>query len=150
MGETMQKWTIPLIALLATATPSLAAVVFGPIVNPANGSTYLLLSANSWTASQAEAVSLGGNLVTIDNPAENIFVADTFGELPGVFTSAVYDLWIGLNDSTQEGTFRWVGPDSSFELFSPNSNPNTDINDYWTIVPHRFGATERGPRTIGT
>ena len=45
---------------LATVPGARAAVLAGPITNAANGHLYYLLSANTWTASEAEAVGLGG------------------------------------------------------------------------------------------
>ena len=52
--------SVVLFANLALASP-----VVGPITNPANGHDYYLLEASTWTAAEAEAVSLGGHLVTI-------------------------------------------------------------------------------------
>src|SRR5258705_135271 len=46
--------------------------------NPATGPFYSLLTSNTWTGAQAEAVGIGGNLTTIDNAAENDWVFDTF------------------------------------------------------------------------
>src|SRR4051812_48449020 len=54
-------------ALLLAAINSQAAILTGPITNPANGHDYYLLSAGIWTASEAEAEDLGGTLATIRN-----------------------------------------------------------------------------------
>jgi hypothetical protein len=71
-----------------------ASVLTGPVVNPSNGHTYYLLSQDTWTASEAEAQSLGGNLVTISNEAEQQWVFSTFGNNR--------NLWIGLYDPSQD------------------------------------------------
>jgi hypothetical protein len=134
-----------LFAVLAIGSPSLANIVVGPVINPANGHNYYLLSENSWTASEAEAVSLGGTLATINNLAENTWVAQTFGQLPGASSTRFYDLWIGYNDSSSEGTFTWIsGETPGFTNISPNSNPNSDLNDFFSIVPHDQGGTPLG------
>ncbi len=77
-----------------------ASVIDGPV--SFGGHTYYLLSQNDWTASEAEAVSLGGHLVTIGSAAEDAFVYSTFSV--GDDSRA---LWIGLNDVAVEGTFVW-------------------------------------------
>lgn len=94
-----------LLAALAVwiATPANATVISGPIVNPANGHTYYLLSQSSWTASEAEAIALGGHLVTINDAAENTWVWNTFSGL----ASGASNLWIGIHDPLGNGTFVW-------------------------------------------
>lgn len=42
-----------------------AGIVQGPVTNPANGHTYYLLSQNTWSAAEAEVVTLGGQLAKI-------------------------------------------------------------------------------------
>lgn len=101
--------TSALAAAALLAAPAHAGVILGPpiagpVVNPANGNTYKLLPQSSWTDAQAEAVSLGGNLVTINDAAENQWVLDTFGSVNGVDRN----LWIGLSDAAVEGTFAWA------------------------------------------
>jgi hypothetical protein len=76
----------------------------GPILNPANNHTYFLLNADTWANSQVQALSLGGNLVTINDAAENAWVVTTFLNYGGISRS----LWTGLNDAETEGTFQWV------------------------------------------
>lgn len=84
-----------------------------------SGHTYKLLSASSWQAAQTEAQSLGGNLVTVNNAAENNFILTTFGHQAITAAGANYagkvNLWLGINDVDVEGTFKWIsGLSSSF------------------------------------
>ncbi|MBM3881633.1 MAG: C-type lectin domain-containing protein [Verrucomicrobia bacterium] len=74
-------------------------VLYGPITNAANGHVYFLLSRTNWHAAEAEAVSLGGHLATIDHAAENAWVYQTFAA-PNAF-----QLWLGLTDAAREGVF---------------------------------------------
>lgn len=106
---------VALAAVLA-CSGSRAAVIDGPRVNPVNGNSYLLLAPASWTASQAEAASLGGYLTTIEDDAENGFIAASFGIADTVFR----DLWIGLNAATNPGQFVWAnGSPSAYRNWAP-------------------------------
>jgi len=97
----------------AAAGPTLA----GPILNPANGHVYYLLSRDSWPASEARAQALGGHLVTINDGAENQFVFDTFGPVALAQRAAGFkSLWIGYNDVEIEGLFQWSS--GEFPLFT--------------------------------
>jgi hypothetical protein len=86
----------------ADAIPIIATDVFG-------GHTYHLLDAATRADSEAEAIALGGHLVTIDDLAENAFVVAlglSGGALqPAALTGAI---WIGLSDQASEGTFLWA------------------------------------------
>src|SRR6476619_1362742 len=55
------------------------SIDIGPIVNPANGHTYYRLTQSNWSAAESQAISLGGHLATINDAAENDWVATTFG-----------------------------------------------------------------------
>ena len=120
-----------------SAMPSLAGTIAGPIVNPANGNSYFLLEAAPWTESQAEARRLGGNLVTINDEAENDWVFDTFGSIGGVDR----DLWIGLTDEASEGDFIWIsGETSTYRNWGegqPSDGGVTGFEDfaYITVIP---------------
>src|SRR3972149_3898644 len=91
-----------LLVILCCVNSTMASVVAGPIVNPATGHQYYLLSPNTWTNAEAEAVVLGGHLVTINDAAENSWVWQTFAPIQGG------PLWIGLSDAAQEGVFVWA------------------------------------------
>ncbi len=120
-------------AIMGLAKCSEGAVLSGPIVNPTTLSTYYLLSQNNWTASQAEAVSLGGNLVTINDLAENEWVVAQFSNYGGLARA----LWIGLNDAEREGTFVWAsGEEIAFRNWgSGEPNNHMGIEDWVHIFP---------------
>ena len=76
-------------------------VELGPIVNEANGHAYYLLNPMTWTEAEDTARLLGGNLVTINDAAEDAWVRETFANESQV------GLWTGLNDEESEGEFVW-------------------------------------------
>jgi hypothetical protein len=100
-----------------------AAVSSGPILNPANGHNYFLLSSNTWTASEAEAQSLGGHLATINDAQENAWVCSTF--------SQAYYLWIGLNDAAVSNDYVW------------SSGESVSYTNWYPGEPNHFTPTER-------
>jgi len=87
----MKTITAIIAFLPAMAATCLAGILAGPITNPMNGHIYYLLSQNTWTESQVDAVQLGGNLATINDETEQNWVYQTF---PGTNRN----LWIGLAD----------------------------------------------------
>jgi hypothetical protein len=89
------------LAAIAIGVFARADIVVGPIVNPGNGHTYYLLSQNTWSNAEAQAVSLGGHLATIRNAEEGHWVYSTFSGYGGA-------LWIGLTDRAKAFVFTWV------------------------------------------
>jgi len=63
--------------------------------------TYYLLDEKPWLDQEAEAILLGGHLVTLNDAAENIWVRDTFGAPYGG------GLFFGFNDYAVEGDWVW-------------------------------------------
>ncbi len=89
--------------VMGSATAAWGAIVAGPLLY--NNHDYYLIDQGdqgSWTALEAEAVLLGGHLVTINDAAENAWIQSTFPNY------GLHNLWIGLNDIEEEGVFRWV------------------------------------------
>jgi len=95
------------IGLLAIQPFSHAAVLHGPVTNAVNGHVYYLLAPNSWTASETEAVQLGGHLATVNDATESLWLRDNFG----AWGDGDRGLWIGLNDARLEGTYEWASGD---------------------------------------
>lgn len=85
-------------------SPATAAIIAGPINNPANGHDYYLLSQDTWTASEAEAERLGGTLAIIKNVGDQEWVFATFGAYGGTNRN----LWLGMHRSYPGGPMTWV------------------------------------------
>ena len=113
--------------LVLTRSWAYAGVVGGPISNPANSHSYYLLTNNNWTGSQAEAVTLGGDLVTINDASENVWVNSTFSN----FGDTPRSLWIGFNDVASEGNWVWAsGETVSYTNWWSGQPDNVNNEDY--------------------
>ena len=84
------------VLMVVVAGSAGAAVLEGPMINPSNGNEYYLISTPSWAAAEAEAVALGGHLVTIRSAEENAWVFET------IIAGRAFNPWIGLNDTGVE------------------------------------------------
>jgi len=116
-------------------------VLFGPVVNPANGHLYVLLGPSPWVDAQADARTLGGDLVTIDDAAEATWVAN-FIQAGGNLGQT----WIGLF-RTPTTSWGWVsGVPTNFTNWAPGEPNNVLDNELCTAmypVAHPWGgATE--------
>jgi len=104
---------------LAVGTGEMSAFVY-------NGHQYqLTTSAENWTDAEAEAVSLGGHLVAINDAAEQSFLQTAFNDLSA---TAYFYYWIGLSDAASEGTWVWS-----------NGEPTTYLN--WAGLEPSSGNT---------
>jgi Ca2+-binding RTX toxin-like protein len=85
-----------------------------------NGHSYLLSNAGTWTEAEAQAVSLGGHLVTINDQAEQNWIRTTFPNNP--------NLWIGYTDQETEGIWKWISGENStytnWRSGEPTNSPN--------------------------
>jgi hypothetical protein len=116
-----------------------SAAIAGPV--EFGGHIYLLLQAAGWTDSEAQAVALGGHLVTIDDQSENEWVLDTFAPL----ASGQGNLWLGLNDAAEEGSYTWIsGEPVTFTAWSPGEPNNQNDEDYAHIAGTSFAGHARG------
>ncbi|MCU0963102.1 MAG: S8 family serine peptidase, partial [Pirellulaceae bacterium] len=95
-----------------------------------NGHYYVLTSGpKGWLDAQAEAVALGGNLVTVNDQLEQNYLKRVFFSGPNEF----FTYWTGLNDINQEGVFEWV-----------SGEPVTYTNWNVPYEPNDFGPGEDG------
>ncbi|MCY7282981.1 MAG: DUF4347 domain-containing protein, partial [Cyanobacteria bacterium CAN_BIN43] len=82
-----------------------------------NASQYQLTNgAKTWKQAQAEAKRLGGNLVIINNAAEEKQLKQNFGNKR--------KFWIGLTDRRQEGNFLWSNGQAPNYLNWSQGQPN--------------------------
>jgi len=104
----MKRQRFLAVAFLALSPMARGAVIVGPIVNPANGHSYYVTSKANWIDAEAEAVSLAGHLVTVDNVAENTWLVNNVlvdFTASGKPNLSKLPLWIGFHDPVQnDGT----------------------------------------------
>ncbi|MFN7138729.1 MAG: C-type lectin domain-containing protein [Limisphaerales bacterium] len=125
------RTTLLLLFVFSSILHGYSAIIGGPVTNSANGHIYYLLSTNTWTKSQAEAVSMGGNLVTINDQAEHEWVYETFSYWEGQSRS----LWIGLTDKDEEGVFKWVtGEPLTFTNWCEGEPNNHEENEHYVHI----------------
>ncbi len=94
----------PVLEWLAPVPPQVVRVA-GPVYNPGNGHYYYLLGTNSWTASEAWAVALGGHLATVNSTNDEAWITNAFSSYAGTNRT----LWIGLNSLGVSNTLAWSG-----------------------------------------
>jgi len=124
-------------------SPSLPRLLYsqaeGAIVNPASGRTYFRSPERlHWKTWQAMAGAIGGYLVSIEDAAEQAWLADNLpDQLPGG------DPCIGLTDEVNEGTFLWEsGEPFSYQNWHPShplGPPQAEGLDY-VKIEHDSGA----------
>jgi len=69
------------------------------------------ISGTSWTLAEAEAVSLGGHLVTINSQAENDFLANTHDLTPSGYARFI-GFYQGAGHSEPAGGWIWISGES--------------------------------------
>jgi Ca2+-binding RTX toxin-like protein len=127
-------------------------IAFSTPVFSYNNKYYTLSTAGTWAQAQAQAVSLGGNLVTVNDAAENQFLVNTFG--------GTERLWIGFTDEVTEGVFKWANGEAvTYTNWAPGEPNNAGNEDYaefnaggagkWNDLPGS-GISRRGIIEIGS
>ncbi|MBE9032078.1 hypothetical protein IQ266_20270 [filamentous cyanobacterium LEGE 11480] len=103
-----------------------------PIPFPANyyesgDFIYSLSASGTWQQAQAQAQSLGGNLVEINNSTESSWLTRTFG--------GQEQFWIGLTDEVTEGEFKWIsGATQNFTNWYQGEPNNTSGNENYAVI----------------
>lgn len=137
VGKIFIYCLVLLLGVVTTVASPLPALASTPnlcandnlITNPANGHQYCLTTADTWTASETEAVTKGGNLVTINDQAEQDWLLQTFGNTD--------PLWIGSNDAKVEDSFLWSsGEKSNYTNWLPGepNNGECNANEDYTVM----------------
>ncbi len=102
-----------------------------------NGHEYLLTNASkTWVEAQAEAIALGGNLVTVNDGAEEAWLQQTFG--------TTESFWIGLTDEAVEGQFQWVSGEAlGYTNWAPGQPDNYLLAGGEDYVALNFRTTQK-------
>lgn len=99
------------------------------IANPATGHEYGLTKAMRWDRAQEAALQLGGDLVTVNDAAENVWLTQTFDP------KTCY--WIGFTDAASEGNYVWAsGEPVTFRGWAEGEPNNGDARGVqnWAII----------------
>ena len=117
--------TLSLLFCLLFVNEVQATVIAGPFSY--NGHKYFLLSSNTWAGAEAEAISLGGHLVTVNDASENQFIANTFvGFVHGSPVNTDGNIWIGLHQVGND--YVWVsGEPVTYTNWSPPGPNSPDV-----------------------
>lgn len=108
------------------------------------GHQYQLTSAPmSWTEAEAQAISLGGHLVTVNDADENNWLYNTF-------SGATQQLWIGLSDAASEGVWKWAdGSGFNYSNWLPAQPDNAgDVENYVHLWQGQGGGWNDIPNSL--
>ncbi|MBN2129518.1 MAG: hypothetical protein JW741_08475 [Sedimentisphaerales bacterium] len=104
---TAGKYYIDNVEITGTSTPTVVAGPVGVISTASyNGHVYHLLEEADWYVSEAEAIRLGGHLVTVNDADENTWILNTFGQTARAHGGS--GLWLGLNNAETETQWQWA------------------------------------------
>lgn len=117
------------------ATHAAVTTVGGPIYNSANGHNYYLVGgSDTWTKAQNFALTLGGNLVTINDATENAWIMANF-----LTPNPTINPWIGLQDTDNNNIWEWIsGEGLAYQNWAPGE-PNFSFERVSNIFPANHG-----------
>ena len=104
--------------------------ILGTYDNPANGHRYHLLEAANRSLSSATAQSLGGQLVSIDDAAENQWVVSTFT----FWNGTPRHIWLGLSDAEKEGFWQWDAMQPSWYRNWDDTQPSMGLGEDYAYI----------------
>ena len=118
-------------------------------------SAYVIVEGRTWEEAEANAIQLGGHLVTINDKAENDFIVNVLQPIiwarygryvsqnPARYGGPNHP-YIGYSDVKNEGTWVWSsGQTSSFQNWSP-SEPSSDVSNADYAQIYLVGETSTG------
>lgn len=114
-----------------------------------NGSEYALTSTwNNWADAEAEAISQGGNLVTINDSAENTWLANTFvdtysraASLNNTLDPMLAAVWIGYRYDSNQNAWGWSSGETSAYTNLHGTFPEGGSKAYLHTSTHPYATT---------
>lgn len=102
------------------------------VLNPSNQHLYAVTPPLTWHAAQSWARSLGANLVSIGDQAEQDWIYSRFGDSES--------LWIGLTDENHNGIWTWIsGETTAYTNWAPGAPDNLNGVEHWAHITPRAG-----------
>ncbi len=80
-------------------------------------SFYTVVDGGNWSVAQENSTALGGDLVTINDSSEDVWLHSQYGIYKNTLTQSIQDsdldlYWIGFTDKDQEGNWQWISGQS--------------------------------------
>lgn len=97
-----------------------------PIFNPRTNHWYDIVEGPTWDKAEANAVALGGHLVTINDQQEQEWLVTNFGSSGS--------LWIGFSDSLVEGTWVWSSGQAVTYTNWDQWQPDNAGSENWAVM----------------
>jgi uncharacterized delta-60 repeat protein len=114
-----------------TLPPDLVSWVQWTAASGGNDHWYTFNSRpNDWIGAEAEALSFGGHLVSINSAGEMSYLETTF--LKGL--NRIRPFWIGFNDVASEGSFVWSSGEPASYTDWGSGEPNNQNNEDYTAM----------------
>ena len=120
----MKSKIVAVIVALGAFTSTLSAVSVGGPFYFADSVYYLTTKGASWTDSEAEAVSLGGHLATVNSQAEEDFIRQI------IVASVNNEVWLGLNNYRDNNVWEWTSGQTVTYLNWNPGEPNFVATDH--------------------
>jgi len=127
-------------------TTTFAPVSPGMIYIGRNGGENFFISDQTFSGSNAfaDAVARGGFVATINDAAQNTFIANA------LLDNGIPEAHIGYSDAISEGTFLWQdGSTSTYENWMPGEPNNTDGGEDYVTISAGGGWNDVGARGTG-
>ena len=106
-------------------------------------SAYVIVEGPTWEEAEANAIALGGHLVTINDAAENEWITNTLLAGRGGQDLELEAFYIGITDQDQEGQWKWISGESSSYTNWYWDNPNgAGDENYGEIYSENTGWVE--------
>jgi hypothetical protein len=95
---------------------------------------YQIIPGNfTWEQAKADAEARGGHLATITSLQESDFIYTILGSTLG--DNSYKDTWLGANDATTEGDWRWVtGEVWSYSRWGPSEPNGSTFENFLTLI----------------
>jgi hypothetical protein len=133
----MKKKIFLIFCVAACLLGAVDVVQCAPVFNPVNHHWYAIVSSGadgSWINAEINANALGGNLVTINDAAEEAWLRAIFG------TDIRY--WIGFNDAAAEGAWVWSSGEpvtyTNWDDFEPNNMAPPPWGEDYAVLNWNF------------